>query len=104
AAGELAGHGQPGEACSADKDVIFTAQRRAFGATRRAPSRHAGSLPRLVASVPDTETVTPPRTVEGSGGMLLEIDGQIVPNYDATIVPFDEGDVVSGKRVRIAQS
>ena len=26
--------------------------------------------------------------------MLLEIDGQIVPNYDATIVPFEEGDVV----------
>ena len=35
--------------------------------------------------------------------MLLEIDGQIVPNYDATIVPFDEGDVVSGKVVRIDQ-
>ena len=33
--------------------------------------------------------------------MLLEIDGQIVPNYDATIVPFDEGDVVTGKVVRI---
>ncbi|HYN90551.1 MAG TPA: 30S ribosomal protein S1 [Thermoleophilaceae bacterium] len=53
--------------------------------------------------MPDTETVIPPRTVEGSGGMLLEIDGQIVPNYDATIVPFDEGDVVSGKVVRIDQ-
>ncbi|MGI8804227.1 MAG: 30S ribosomal protein S1 [Thermoleophilaceae bacterium] len=33
--------------------------------------------------------------------MLLEIDGQIVPNYDATLVPFDEGDVVSGQVVRI---
>ena len=33
--------------------------------------------------------------------MLLEIDGQILPNYDATIVPFDEGDVVTGKVVRI---
>ena len=33
--------------------------------------------------------------------MLLEIDGQIVPNYDATIVPFEEGDVVTGKVVRI---
>ena len=39
--------------------------------------------------------------VEGSNGMLLEIDGQILPNYDATIVPFDEGDVVTGKVVRI---
>jgi small subunit ribosomal protein S1 len=35
--------------------------------------------------------------------LLLEIDGQIVPNYDATLVPFEEGDVVSGKVVRIDQ-
>jgi small subunit ribosomal protein S1 len=53
--------------------------------------------------VPDTQTLTEPRTVEGSGGLLLEIDGQIVPNYDATIVPFEEGDVVSGKVVQIDQ-
>ncbi len=53
--------------------------------------------------MPDTQTITPPQTVEGSGGLLLEIDGQIVPNYDATIVPFDEGDVVSGRVVRIDQ-
>jgi small subunit ribosomal protein S1 len=39
--------------------------------------------------------------VEGSDGLLLEIDGQIVPNYDATIVLFDEGDVVTGNVVRI---
>jgi small subunit ribosomal protein S1 len=53
--------------------------------------------------VPDTETLTQPKTVEGSGGLLLEIDGQIVPNYDATIVPFEEGDVVSGRVVQIDQ-
>ena len=54
--------------------------------------------------MPDTETATPPpHAVEGSDGLLLEIDGQIVPNYDATIVPFEEGDVVSGKVVRIDQ-
>jgi small subunit ribosomal protein S1 len=46
-------------------------------------------------------TTTDARIVEGSDGMLLEIDGQIVPNYDATIVPFEEGDVVTGKVVRI---
>jgi small subunit ribosomal protein S1 len=50
-------------------------------------------------------TLTPPtsdaRVVEGSNGMLLEIDGQIVPNYDATMVLFDEGDVVTGAVVRI---
>src|SRR5215218_7002885 len=50
------------------------------------------------------ETSTLPenaKPVEGSDGLLLEIDGQIVPNYDATIVPFNEGDVVTGKVVRI---
>src|ERR671920_514477 len=51
----------------------------------------------------EAATVTPPdgRVVEGSDGLLLEIDGRIVPNYDATIVPFDEGDVVTGLVVRI---
>jgi small subunit ribosomal protein S1 len=39
--------------------------------------------------------------VEGSGGLLLEIDGQIVPNYDATMQPFEEGEVVTGRVVRI---
>jgi small subunit ribosomal protein S1 len=39
--------------------------------------------------------------VEGSGGLLLQIDGKIVPNYAATMVSFDEGDVVNGKVVRI---
>jgi small subunit ribosomal protein S1 len=39
--------------------------------------------------------------VEGSGGLLLEIDGKVVPNYAATMVSFDEGDVVNGKVVRI---
>jgi small subunit ribosomal protein S1 len=53
--------------------------------------------------VPDTETLTQPKTVEGSDGLLLEIDGQIVPNYDATIIPFEEGDVVSGRVVQIDQ-
>ena len=41
------------------------------------------------------------KIVEGSDGLLLEIDGQIVPNYDATFIPFEEGDVVTGKVVQI---
>src|SRR3712207_754161 len=50
----------------------------------------------------ETTTLPPNATpVAGSDGLLLEIDGQIVPNYDATLVPFDEGDVVTGKVVRI---
>ncbi|MFM7247699.1 MAG: 30S ribosomal protein S1 [Actinomycetota bacterium] len=31
----------------------------------------------------------------------VEIDGEMVPNYDATIADFSEGDVVTGKVVRI---
>ena len=41
------------------------------------------------------------KIVEGSNGLLLEIDGQIVPNYDATMHPFQEGEVVTGHVVRI---
>ncbi len=54
-----------------------------------------------------TSTLTPPaeqsnaKVVEGSDGLLLEIDGKIVPNYDATLHPFQEGDVVTGHVVRI---
>jgi small subunit ribosomal protein S1 len=36
-----------------------------------------------------------------SDDLLVEVDGKLVPNYDATIHPFGEGDVVSGKVVRI---
>src|SRR3978361_2527774 len=39
--------------------------------------------------------------VEGSDGLLLEIDGKIVPNYDATFSQIEEGEVVSGNVVRI---
>jgi small subunit ribosomal protein S1 len=39
--------------------------------------------------------------VEGSNGLLLEIDGQIVPNYDATFRAIEEGEVVTGHVVRI---
>jgi small subunit ribosomal protein S1 len=52
-----------------------------------------------------TQTLNPPtadaKVVEGSDGLLLEVDGQIVPNYDATFAPFEEGEVVSGRVVRI---
>ena len=48
-----------------------------------------------------TETAPEAKVVEGSDGLLLEIDGQIVPNYDATFTPFEEGEVVTGNVVRI---
>src|SRR5215210_7437684 len=51
-----------------------------------------------------TQTITPmsdAKVVDGSDGLLLEIDGRVVPNYDATFAPFEEGDVVTGRVVRI---
>ena len=60
--------------------------------------------------MPDTTTQAAPEappqpppaaTNGGSADLLIEVDGQLVPNYDATIKPFDEGDVVSGDVVRI---
>jgi small subunit ribosomal protein S1 len=39
--------------------------------------------------------------VDGSNGLLLEVDGQIVPNYDATFRTIEEGEVVTGHVVRI---
>src|SRR5712671_3655028 len=41
------------------------------------------------------------RVVDGSNGLLLEVDGQIVPNYDATFRTIEEGEVVTGHVVRI---
>ncbi len=52
-----------------------------------------------------TDTLAAPAPVgtpvEGSNGLLLEIDGKVVPNYAATMVSFEEGDVVKGRVVRI---
>jgi small subunit ribosomal protein S1 len=72
------------------------------------------------AAVPETDTTTeaeqtqePQEDQQQSAGngaatatsdnLLIEVDGKLVPNYDATIHPFSEGDVVSGKVVRIDQ-
>jgi small subunit ribosomal protein S1 len=63
--------------------------------------RYSISLLMEATMTPPETTATDAKIVEGSNGMLLEVDGQILPNYDATIVPFDEGDVVTGKVVRI---
>jgi small subunit ribosomal protein S1 len=39
--------------------------------------------------------------VEGSNGLLLDVDGTIVPNYEATFRTIEEGEVVTGNVVRI---
>ncbi|MEA2129446.1 MAG: small subunit ribosomal protein, partial [Solirubrobacteraceae bacterium] len=48
-----------------------------------------------------TDAAPDAKVVEGSDGLLLEIDGQVVPNYDATFTMFEEGEVVTGIVVRI---
>jgi small subunit ribosomal protein S1 len=55
-------------------------------------------MPTTVQTPPDNPNAT---VVAGSDGLLLEIDGQVVPNYDATFTHFEEGDVVTGRVVRI---
>ena len=101
---QLARDGQAGERGAADQDVGVGTGRKGYagGPALRGSYGHSRYSIRLLMEA----TLTPPaipeaRVVEGSDGMLLEIDGQIVPNYDATIVPFEEGDVVTGKVVRI---
>jgi small subunit ribosomal protein S1 len=59
--------------------------------------------PMSTITAPTTTDLPEAKVVEGSDGLLLEINGRIVPNYDATIHPFSEGDVVTGHVVRIDQ-
>ena len=59
-------------------------------------------------SATDTTTEAAPEsppeaTSLSANDLMVEVDGKLVPNYDATIHPFSEGDVVSGKVVRIDQ-
>ncbi len=49
----------------------------------------------------NTQSEENARIVAGSEGYLIEVDGVIQPNYDATMTLFTEGDIVSGKVVRI---
>jgi small subunit ribosomal protein S1 len=57
-------------------------------------------------SATDTTTEAAPEsppeaTSLSANDLMVEVDGKLVPNYDATIKPFEEGDVVSGEVVRI---
>ena len=53
-------------------------------------------------AAPETPPSAPPSATNGgSTDLLIEVDGKLVPNYDATIKPFEEGDVVAGEVVRI---
>jgi small subunit ribosomal protein S1 len=52
----------------------------------------------VTEAAPESAAQAPPGA---SNDLLIEVDGKLVPNYDATIKPFDEGDVVNGEVVRI---
>ena len=71
-------------------------------ATETAPE-NATDAPEATAATPATTTPEPVEgtVVPGSDGLLLEIDGKVVPNYAATLVAFEDGDVVQGEVVRI---
>jgi small subunit ribosomal protein S1 len=51
-----------------------------------------------VEAAPEAPAAAPPSP---PADLLIEENGRLVPNYDATIKPFEEGDVVSGEVVRI---
>ena len=107
-AGQLARHGQPGEARAADQHVVGSVERSSLRRRVSSPGPASRTILPLFAAVSAADTLTAPATpapegtpVEGSDGLLLQVDGQVVPNYAATMVSFDEGDVVNGKVVRI---
>jgi small subunit ribosomal protein S1 len=54
-----------------------------------------------IQPAPEAPAAPPAATNGGSADLLIEVDGKLVPNYDATIKPFEEGDVVTGSVVRI---
>src|SRR5437763_5495818 len=80
--------------------------RRCMRPDHRGEQERRGALSRCKPQpqpMAETTTAAPAdaKVVDGSDGLLLEVDGQVLPNYDATLHPFSEGDVVTGKVVRI---
>ena len=69
----------------------------------RAPETAAPETAAPETAAPEAATPAAPTNGAASTDLLIEVDGKIVPNYDATIHPFEEGDVVNGKVVRIDQ-
>lgn len=41
------------------------------------------------------------QTLKNGQDLMIEVDGKLVPNYDATIMSFEEGDIVTGTVVRV---
>jgi small subunit ribosomal protein S1 len=61
------------------------------------PRSLCDTLPHVQTLIENPEA----HVVEGSNGLLLMVDGQVLPNYNATMQPFEEGEVVTGNVVRI---
>jgi small subunit ribosomal protein S1 len=51
--------------------------------------------------MPDQLTDESVETLQGGQDLMIEVDGKMVPNYDATIMTFEEGDIVTGTVVRV---
>jgi len=51
--------------------------------------------------MPDQPTDDSPETLKGGADLMIEVDGEMIPNYDATMVTFEEGDIVTGIVVRV---
>ncbi len=41
------------------------------------------------------------QTLQNGQDLMVEVDGVMIPNYDATILTFEEGDIVTGTVVRV---
>src|SRR5512136_2632364 len=51
--------------------------------------------------MPDQQIDESLQTLRGGQDLMIEVDGVMVPNYDATMVTFEEGDIVTGTVVRV---
>ncbi len=49
----------------------------------------------------DEHTDESTQTLQGGQDLMIEVDGKMIPNYDATIMTFEEGDIVTGTVVRV---
>src|SRR5436305_3400332 len=88
AAGQLPRHREAPEAGPADQHVEAPGERCSLSAPFCCAHRHQGPnlplgwAPHMSMTTEPTTGVSDAKVVEGSDGLLLEIDGQIVPNYD----------------------
>ncbi len=51
--------------------------------------------------MPDEYTDESVQTLQGGQDLMIEVDGKMVPNYEATMMSFEEGDIVTGTVVRV---